>query len=118
MSLPESIQDAVFATLKLAVLSGLVWVVITGAAAAISASAPTAEDICARVKPGMTVKEIEDATRLFEGWHLLRDDGVLVISSRPHYSNSPVCRVAIDPVTKRARSKSVGALQDGDWPTM
>jgi hypothetical protein len=93
----------------------VVWVVIR-AATLIPTKTPTADDICARVRLGMTVREIEEATPLFQGWHLLRDD-VLVISARPHYSVPLVCRVDIDPRTKRARSKSVGPIDTKDWPT-
>jgi hypothetical protein len=45
------------------------------------ASLPTTKEICDRVRPGMTVEQIDTATRTFEGWQMLRDDGVMVISS-------------------------------------
>ena len=81
------------------------------------ASSPTSKEVCDRVELGMTVDQIDNATRAFEGWQLLRDDGVMVISTGPH-RDSPVCRVAIDPVTHQATSKSMGPLQQGDWPTL
>lgn len=104
------------AALKLAILSGAVWLVITVALTAIAASAPSAEEVCARAKPGMTVRQIEDATPFFEGLYLLRDDGILVISARPHSSGAAVCRVVIDPASARALSKSVGPIEAKDWP--
>jgi hypothetical protein len=81
------------------------------------ANTPTSKDICDRVKLGMTTDQIEYATKAFEGWQLLRDDGVMVISTGPR-PDGPVCRVAIDPHTRRATSKSMGPLQEGDWPTL
>lgn len=105
-------------TIKFIVLVGVVYLAITVATTAISASAPSANDLCNRVRPGMTTEQIEDATAMFQEWYMLRDDGTLVISARPHYSSSPVCRIGIDPTTHRATTKSIGPLQSGDWPTL
>jgi len=66
----------------------------------------------------MTAEEIEAAMPLFQGWYILRDDGTLVVSAHPHYSSSPVCRIAIDSATHRATGKSVGPVQRGDWPSL
>jgi hypothetical protein len=82
------------------------------------ASSPSSKDICGRVQLGMTVNQVEQVATTFEGWQVLRDDGVFVISTRSYRDKSPVCRVAIDPSTHRATSKSTGPLQRGDWPTL
>jgi hypothetical protein len=81
------------------------------------ASFPTSKDMCDRVEVGMTLSQIEDATSAIEGWQVLRDDGVMVISAGGR-GEKPVCRVAIDSHTHRATSKSVGPIQQGDWPTL
>ena len=103
--------------LKLAVLAVGVYAICAAALCIQRASSPSSKDVCDRVKLGMTVDQIDDATRSFEGWQFLRTDGVMVISTGPH-RESPVCRVAVEPQTHRAVSKSMGPLQQGDWPTL
>jgi len=83
-----------------------------------SALAPSGQGLCGQVRLGMTIEEIETATQVFQGWEILRHDGTLILSAHPHYSGSAVCRIAIDPTTHRAESKSVGPVQQGDWPTL
>lgn len=105
-------------TVKFLILAGIIYLAITGGVRALSANAPSANDLCQRIRPGMSVEEIEAATSGVQRWYLLRYDGTLVISARPHYSNSAVCRVAIDLKTKRSKGWSIGPLQQGDWPTL
>lgn len=94
-----------------------VYAICAGAVSIRRAGVPTSEDVCNRVEIGMTIDQIENATQTFEGWQLLRDDGVMVISTGPGREN-PVCRVVIDRHTDKAVSKSVAPLQHGDWPTL
>lgn len=111
------VRAFLLATVKLVICAAVVFLACTVALRIQRAGSPTSKDVCGRVQLGMTVEQVEDTTRAFEGWQLLRYDGVMVISTGPH-RDSPVCRVAIDPKTHRATSKSMGPLQQGDWPTL
>ncbi len=117
MSAFQIIRVVLVRALKLAILTVGVYAICAAALSIQRASSPTSKDVCDRVKLGMTVDQVDNATRSFEGWQFLRADGVMVISTGPH-RDSPVCRVAIDPQTHRAVSKSMGPLQQGDWPTL
>jgi hypothetical protein len=117
MSAFQTFRVVLVGALKLAMLAVGVYAICAATLSIQRVSSPTSKDMCDRVKVDMTVDQIDDATRAFEGWQLLRPDGVLVISTGPH-RDSPVCRVAIAPQTCRAASKSMGALQQGDWPTL
>lgn len=117
MSAFQIIRAALVGAVKLIILAVGVYAICAAALSILRASSPTSKDVCDRVKPGMTVDQIDNATRSFEGWQLLRADGVMVISTGPH-RDGPVCRVAIDAQTHRAASKSMGPLQQGDWPTL
>jgi hypothetical protein len=117
MSAFQTSRDVQVGGLKLAVLAVGVYAICAVTLSIQRRSSPTSKDMCDRVRVGMTVDQIDDATQAFEGWQLLRPDGVLVISSGPHRVG-PVCRVAIDPDTHRATSKAMGPLQQGDWPTL
>jgi hypothetical protein len=110
MSAFQTFRVVLVGALKLAILAVGVYATCAVTLSIQRASSPTSKDMCDRVKVGMTVNQIDDATRGFEGWQLLRPDGVLVISTGPH-RDSPVCRVAIAPQTHRAVSKSMGPLQ-------
>ena len=100
------------------ILWGIVVYAICAAALSIRRwNLPTSKGVCNRVEMGMTVDQIDKATSAFEGWQLLRDDGVMVISTGPR-RESPVCRVVIDLHTHQAVSKSTAPLQQGDWPTL
>jgi hypothetical protein len=113
----QIIRAALLATVKLAILAAGVYAICAAALRIQEARSPTSKDVCDRVTLGMTIDQVDDATRAFQGWQLLRDDGVMVISTGPH-RDSPVCRVAIDPSTHRATSKWMGSLEQGDWPTL
>jgi len=103
---------------KLSILAGVVYLVCVVTLKASEASSPSTKDICDRVHPGMTIEQIDAATRTFEGWQVYRDDGVMAISTRSYREKSPVCRVTIDPSTHRASFTSMGPIQQGDWPTL
>ena len=117
MSAVQTIRAVLVRAVRLVILAVAVYAICAAALSIQRASSPTSKDVCDRVQLGMTVDQIEDATRAFEGWQLLRADGVMVVSTGPH-RDSPVCRVAIDRETHRATSKSMGPLQQGDWPTL
>lgn len=112
------VRAVLFGAVKVAILAGVVYLVCMAALKASEATLPSAKELCDRVRPGMTVEQIETATRTFEGWQVLRYDGVMVISAHSDYDKSPVCRVTIDPSTHRASSMSIGPIQMGDWPTL
>ena len=116
MSAFQTFRVVLVGALKLAILSVGVYAICAATLRIQRVSSPTSKDMCDRVKAGMTVDQIDDATKAFEGWQLLRPDGVLVISTGSH--DSPVCRVVIGSQTHRAVSKSMGPLQQGDWPTL
>jgi hypothetical protein len=118
MSTGRVIRSIFVAAVKLAILAALVYGICVAGLKVREASSPSSKDICDRVQIGMTVNQIENATGTFEGWQVLRDDGVMVISTRSYRDKNPVCRVAIDPGTHRAISRSMGPLQRGDWPTL
>ena len=113
-----NMQSLIVGVLKLVVLTVAVYLAFTGILAALSSKAPSAKDLCDRVQLGTTIEQIEAATSSFQEWYILRDDGTFVVSAHPHYSSSVVCRIAIDPGSQRATSKSLGPLQRGDWPTL
>lgn len=117
MSAFQTIRVVLGGALKLAVFAAGVYAICAATLGIQRASSPTSKDVCDRVSVGMTIDQIDDATKAFEGWQLLRPDGVLVISSGPH-RDGPVCRVAIDRGTHRAVSKAMGPLRQGDWPTL
>jgi hypothetical protein len=101
------------------IIFGLVAYLSCAAALRIAeARSASSKDICSRVRIGMTLDQIETATTTFQGWQVLRGDGVMVISTRSYRDKNRVCRVAIDPSTHRAISKGMGPLQSGDWPTL
>lgn len=118
MATGKLIRAICFGAVKLSILAAMVYLVARVVPKASEASLPSSKDICDRVQSGMTVEQIDSATRTFEGWQVLRDDGVMVISTRSYRDNSPVCRVTIDPGTHRASSRSMGPIQRGDWPTL
>lgn len=66
----------------------------------------------------MTLREAESATDIAEGWHILRPNGEMVVSSHRRYEKAPVCRIAIDATTQRVTNTSTGPVQAGDWPTL
>jgi hypothetical protein len=117
MSATSIIRAILVGVIRLVIFAVLVYAVCAVALSIQRASSPTSKNVCDRVQVGMTVDQIGDATRVFEGWQLLRTDGVMVISTGAN-RESPVCRIAIDPQTHRAISKSMGPLQQGDWPTL
>jgi hypothetical protein len=117
MSAVQIIRAVLVGAVKLVILAVGIYVICAAAISIQRASSPTSKDVCDHVELGMTVDQIDDVTRAFEGWQLLRYDGVMVISTGLH-RDSPVCRVAIDPNTHRATSKWMGPLQQGDWPTL
>jgi hypothetical protein len=117
MSAVQIIRVVLIGAMKLVILAVAVYAICAAALSVQRASSPTSKDVCDRVRLGMTVDQIDDATRAFEGWQLLRADGVMVLSTGRH-RESPVCRVAIDRLTHQATSKSMGPLQQGDWPTL
>ena len=117
MSAVQTIRAVLVAAVKVAILAAGVYAICAVALRIQEASSPASKDACDRVELGMTMDQVDDATRAFQGWQLLRDDGVMVISIGQH-RNSPVCRVAIDPSTHRATSKWMGPLQQVDWPTL
>jgi len=112
------IRAILIAATKLVILAAAIYLVCAVALRVQEANSPSSQDICDRVQLGMTTDEIESATRAFEGWQLLRDDAVMVISARSYRDKASVCRVGIDPSTHRATSKFMGPLQRGDWPTL
>jgi hypothetical protein len=118
MSAAKVVRSIFVAAVKLVILAAVVYAVCAAGLRIQEASSPSSKDICDRVQLGMTVNQIDNATRVFEGWQVLRDDGVMVISSRSYHDKNPVCRVAIAPSTHRATSKSLGPLERGDWPTL
>jgi hypothetical protein len=118
MSTGKVVRSIFVAGLKFLIFAAVVYGVCAAGLRIQEASSPSSKDICERVQLGMTVNQIEHAATTFEGWQVLRDDGVLAISTRSYHDKSPVCRVAIDPSTHRATSKSIGPLQRGDWPTL
>ena len=118
METGKLIRDVFFGAVKLLILACVVYFVCMAALKTSEAGLPSTKDICDRVQPGMTIDQIDTATRTFEGWQVLRDDGVMVISARSYRDKAPVCRVIIDPGTHRAGSKSMGPIQRGDWPTL
>ena len=117
MSAFPIVRAVLFGALKLIVFAVGVYAICSAAVRIQRASSPTTNDVCSRVQLGMTVNQIDDATRAFEGWQLLRYDGVMVISAGPNREGS-VCRVAIDPFSHQAVSKVMGPLQSGDRPTL
>jgi hypothetical protein len=117
MSAIQIIRAVLLTAVKLAILAAGVYAICAVALRIQEASSLTSKDVCDRVQLGMTIDQVDNATRAFQGWQLLRDDGVMVISTGPH-RDSPVCRVAIDPGTHRAIFKGMGPLQQGDWPTL
>jgi hypothetical protein len=117
MAAVNTIRAVLIDAMKLAVFALAIYAISTVALSIERASSPTSKDLCDRVEIGMTVDQVDDATRAFEGRQLLRYDGVMVISSGGQRDN-PACRVAIDPQTHRAISKTMGPLQQGDWPTL
>jgi hypothetical protein len=117
MAVVNTIRAVIVGAMKLVIFALAIYGVGAVALSVERASSPTSKNLCDRVEVGMTVDQVDDATRAFEGWQLLRYDGVMVISSGEQRDN-PVCRVAIDPQTHRAVSKSMGPLQQGDWPTL
>ena len=112
------VRSIFVAGVKLLILAAVVYGVCAAGLRIQEASSPSSKDTCERVQLGMTVDQIEDAATTFQGWQVLRDDGVLVISTRSYHDRNPVCRVAIDPSTNRATSKSIGPLQRADGPTL
>ncbi len=118
MGVGKFVRHFFFGAVKVAILAAMVYLVCVVTLRTSEASLPSAKEICDRVHPGMTVEQIDNATRTFEGWQALRDDGVLVISSHSYRDNSPVCRVTIDAGTHRASFTSMGPIQRGDWPTL
>jgi hypothetical protein len=112
------VLSVLIGSVKVAILAGVVYLVCMATLKAAEASLPSTKELCDRVRPGMTIEQIDAATRTFEGWQVLRDDGVMVVSSLPYSDKSPVCRVTIDPSTHRASSTSIGPIQRGDWPTL
>jgi|GEM_PF-5065731 len=118
MSTDKLAQYVFVAGLKFLIFAAAIYGVCAAGLRIQEASSPSSKEMCERVQLGMTVNQIERAATTFEGWQVLRDDGVLVMSTRSYHDKSPVCRVAIDPDTHRATSKSVGPLQRGDWPTL
>jgi hypothetical protein len=117
MSASRIVRAVLIGAVKLVMLTVGVYAICAAALSIQRVSSPTSKDTCDRVEIGMTVDQVDDATRTFEGWQLLRSNSVMVISTGPHRDSS-VCRVAIDPETHRATSKSMGPLQQGDWPTL
>jgi hypothetical protein len=117
MSAIQIIRAVLVPAVKLAIFAAGVYAICAVALRMQEASSPTSKNVCDRVEIGMTIDQVDYATRAFQGWQLLRDDGVMVISTGPH-RDSPVCRVAIDPNTHRAVSKWMESLQQGDWPTL
>lgn len=111
------IRVVLVGALKLTIFAIGVYAICVAAVRIERAGSPTSKALCDRIQLGMTIDQVEDATRTFEGWQFLRYDGVMVISAGPH-RDSPVCRVAVDPQSHRAASKSMGPLQSGDWPTL
>jgi hypothetical protein len=117
MSAFQIIRAVLIGTLKLAISAVGVYAICAAVLGIQRASSPTLKDVCDRIKLGMTIDQIDSAARSFEGWQFLRADGAMVISTGPH-RDDPVCRVSIDPQTHRSVSKSMGPLQQGDWPTL
>jgi hypothetical protein len=117
MSANQIGRAIVLAAAKVIVFAVGVYAICAASLAITRAGSPTSKDMCDRVEVGMTLSQIEDATSSMEGWQVLRDDGVMVISAGSR-REKPVCRVAIDSQTHRATSKSVGPIQEGDWPTL
>jgi hypothetical protein len=113
----RTIRTVLVGAVKLVIFGVAVYAICAAALSIRRASLPTSKDACDRVELGMTIDQIDKATNTFEGWQLLRDDGVMVISTGPRREN-PVCRVLIDPHTHQAVSKSMAPLQQGDWPTL
>jgi hypothetical protein len=118
MSAGKLVRGVFLGAVKLSVLTGLVYLVCGATLKTSEARSSPAKDICGRVKPGMTIQQIDTATTTFEGWQVLRDDGVMVISAHSYREKSPVCRVTIDPTTHGVSSVSIGPIQQGDWPTL
>jgi hypothetical protein len=104
--------------LKVVIFGAVVYLVCTLALRIQEATSLSSKDICEGVQLGMSVDQIDRATAAFQGWQVLRDDDVMVISTRSYRDKNPVCRIAIDPNTHRATLKSMGPLQQGDWPTL
>ena len=80
--------------------------------------APSSDDLCGRVRAGMTVQEVEKATSSIEGWQILRHDGVMVVSALPRSDKRLLCRVHIDTQTHRVDGKKLGPLERGDIPSL
>jgi hypothetical protein len=118
MSKGKVVRSIFVAALKFLIFAAVIYGVCAAGLRISEASAPSSKDLCERVQLGTTVNQIEHAAATVEGWQVLRDDGVLVISAHSYRDKGPVCRVAIDPSTQRATSKSIGPLQRGDWPTL
>jgi hypothetical protein len=118
MGTRKFVLSVLIGAVKVAVLAGVVYLVCMATLKASEAGLPSTKELCDRVRPGMTVEQIDTATRTFEGWQVLRDDGVMVVSSHSYGDKSPVCRVTIDPSTHRASSTSIGPIQQGDWLTL
>jgi hypothetical protein len=111
----RTIRTVLVGAVKLVIFGVAVYAICAAALSIRRASLPTSKDACDEL--GMMIDQIDKATNTFEGWQLLRDDGVMVISPGPRREN-PVCRVLIDPHTHQAVSKSMAPLQQGDWPTL
>lgn len=118
MSAGAVTRAALLGALKLAILAVAVRLLCVAGLEVVEANLPSGKDLCDRIQPGMTVEQIETGTRTFEGWQMLRDDGVMVISAHSYRAQSPVCRITIGPGTHRAISKSLGPIQQGDLPTL
>ena len=112
------LKSTLLLVIKLVILAGSVFLLLTFCVFLKSRTAPSADELCARVRPGMTAEQVETATSVFEGWQILRSDGTMVISPHPYSVASPVCRVAIDATTHQVSSKTLGSVQQGDWPTL
>lgn len=117
MSAFQTIRLVLVGALKVAIFAVGVYAICAATLSIQRASSLTSKNMCDRVTVDMTIDQIDKVTEAFEGWQLLRADGVLVISAGRH-RDGPVCRVAIDPETHRAASKAIGPLQQGDWPTL
>lgn len=118
MDTERVIQTVLISVLKITIFGLVAYLSCATALRIAEARSASSKDICSRVQIGMTLDQIETATATFQGWQVLRGDGVMVMSTRSYRDKNPVCRVTIDPSTHRAISKAMGPLQSGDWPTL
>ena len=72
MSAFQTFRVVLVGALNLAILSVGVYAICAATLRIQRVSWPTSKDMCDRVKVGMTVDQIDDATKAFEGWQLLR----------------------------------------------